>query len=1090
MNNLSSLKSRSKRLMGCSSAAALLYAFSPSLLAQEVANTTQANQPVVEEVLVTGVRRSLENALDVKRNASSIVDHISADDIGSLPALDLGEALQSIPGIQLNAEGGDRANEINLRGLPGGFVFDTTNGLNFASVGLSRGIQGVSNPFGAFEAAIFRGATVVKSPTADLPAGGIAGYIDKKLPKALSSKRDALSINVGTRYEELADNFDPEISVRAQKMLIDDVLAVSGTLATSKQRFRRDVSLVTRYEPLTDFHLDREPNSNALENYKIANNIPLEDNVLFPSEVRQFSESANGDRTSVAFNIEWQALDSLKLGLDYIGTKRALDDNAQDIFITGARPTAGNNSGTNERQQVVNITPLSDPFLAFTDPLLLDDDGGVVRPETDNYVISDYSFENGPYLPGTRNRDSQEQSEGVTLTADWEFDEWTVSAQALTSESETFRFNTQFDARYNSIDNRILGDNRSREGRTNGITGLIKSGDGNLDDFLVELGGFENLSLDNPFRYDVRGRDDQPWEILERQLTRLNVRSNGTNEDGSRFDTRFFVAGAEIFHDRAVDTFRVDIARELDFSILDSVKFGVYQSTEDFEREVNNYTAAFINLEGINNSLLVDPLFESGSNFFGGNLPGALTTEGGLRAIDVQATIDNLTSGVQERYEAVLLDLENSVTVQGGNTASDALTDEQKAQALDFYKNRTKITNAGFLERTRASDFIQDYSTQVDLIEAYLMTEFSGEIGAVAVTGNVGVRYTETKNTAQGLAPITTLEAAERSAQQVGGSNVVFNDEFETVNTETTYRNLLPSLNLSFDLTPDLILRTAYYEGIVRPNAAAFAPVGSLNESERSFSLTLPNTELGPFTADSFDLNLSWYNRAGSVFSIGYFYKDILQFSALEEICPADGSAFGLGELFLTEDDLVCSEREPTQITIEEDGVESIDEINREVTIRSPIISDEKSKLQGLEASIQQNLDFLPAPWGNFGGQLNISQVDLDGEPIPNVSELSYNLITYYEDGGFSARLAYNFRDDYLLQTVSTANGTADRQAQSRERLDLSLAYKVNKNLRVTLRGFNLLDDIFQEFQSDNEALPRRTNYDGRIYSLSANYRF
>ncbi len=1079
-------KKRVNRIATYSSAVALLYAFSPSLLAQEVANTTQANNPVAEEVLVTGVRRSLENALDVKRNASSIVDHISADDIGSLPALDLGEALQSIPGIQLNAEGGDRANEINLRGLPGGFVFDTTNGLNFASVGLSTRAQGVSNPFGAFEASIFRGATVVKSPTADLPAGGIAGYIDKKLPKALSSKRDTLSVNVGTRYEQLADNFDPEIAVRGQKMLIEDVLAVSGTLATSKQRFRRDIINITRYEQLTDFHLDREPNSNAVENYKTANNIPLEANVLFPSEVRQFSETASGDRTSVALNIEWQALESLKLGLDYIGTKRELDENAQDVFIVGARQAAG---GGASRQQIANVTPLSDPFFAFGDPAVIED-GVETSPATENYVFSDYSFTNAQYFPGTRDRDSREQTDGFTLSADWEYDDWSIAAKALSSESESFRFNTQFDARYQPADNRILVNNdqtlnRSREGRDNGIGATIRTGLGNLDNYSVELTGFENLTLDIPFSYDVRGRDDQPWEVLERQFTRSSVNSTGINDDGSRFNTRLLIGGGETFHDRAVDTFRIDVERELDFSGLDSVRFGVYQSSEEFSRETNNNTAAFVNLENINNSLLVGPLSASGSEFFNGNAPGYATGDGGWRGIDVQAATEALTPGIQDRFDAALLDLENSVTIEQGSEAPDALTEDQKAQALEYFRNNVEFTKAGFLERRRASDFTTDFSTEVDIIEAYLMTEFSGELGAIEVSGNVGVRYTETKNTAKGIEIAGTGE-------QVQNTNVIFNDTFAEVETETTYRNLLPSLNLAFELSPDLVMRTAYYEGIVRPNAAAFSPIGDFSESDQRVNIEIPQTELGPFTSDSFDLNLSWYNRAGSVVSIGYFYKDLLQFSALEEICPSDASEFGLGELFVNESDERCLERELTERTVPAaDGTgEMIEEINREVTIEVPVISSQKSKLQGLEASIQQNLDFLPAPWGNFGGQLNIAKVDIDGDPIPNVSELSYNLITYYEDGAFSARLAYNFRDDYLLATVNTSNGTEDRQVQSRERLDLSLAYKVNKNLKVTLRGFNLLDDIFQEFQSNNEALPRRTNYDGRIYSLSANYRF
>ena len=150
-------------------------AAAPALAQEQGAET-------LEEVVVTAqFQRNLDNALDVKRNAATIVDGISADDIGTLPALDMGEALQAVVGVQLNREGERRESSINLRGMPSGFVLTTANGQSFASPSRSDKAFGAPNPFGAYDPAIFNGTDVIKTQTAAMQEGGIAGVVDLKL---------------------------------------------------------------------------------------------------------------------------------------------------------------------------------------------------------------------------------------------------------------------------------------------------------------------------------------------------------------------------------------------------------------------------------------------------------------------------------------------------------------------------------------------------------------------------------------------------------------------------------------------------------------------------------------------------------------------------------------------------------------------------------------------------------------------------------------------------------------------------------------------------------------------------------------------
>ena len=1038
-----------------------VFVLSSQILLVEVASAQEAQQQAeeetIEEVVVTGIRSSLESSLDFKRNASSIVDHVSAEDIGSLPALDLGEALQVVPGVQLVADATQRTSEINLRGLSGGYILTTAKGFGIASPSLSQSERGAANPYGAFESSIFRGITVIKTPTSDLPTGAIAGIVDMKLPSALDMKSDRYEVNVGTRYEELSDGNDGEISFRGRKSLIEDKLAIAGTLAYSEQNFRRDSLNITRYE---DAELGTRrtfvgANGETLDEYKQANGIPDAANVLIMSEVRQFSELAEGDRFSYSFNVGFEPTDELSFSLDFLGTEKDLDDATSDVFIFGLRE--------NNSLSQYTPTPGVAPILAFTE-----EDG------TDNYLITDYTFENPQYFPGARLTDRFEKSDGVFLSGDWAKENWTLSFGAATSAAEAETFHTQFDARYRPA-RRVGGGGLPTD--FNGITGRAATGQGNLDDFLLTMDGTQNLSLEHDFLYNLRSRDDRPYEQLDRLMTQIGVNSRGLNPDGTNFNSSVLVTGQERFIERDYDQFNLDFEYHLEMPFLDSVKVGAYTSKEEYETKQFRPQAAYINLDGISNDLLIPAVHTQGNSFFDGNLPGHFGANEGWLAIDTQAAVAALTSGIEERYNAAYQALLNDPTVEEGNTAPDALTNAERAQAAEFYAN-PRFTADGFLTRLRDGDRTEFHTSEVEINAAYLMASFSGEIGSMAYRGNAGIRHAETTTSGQGLV------LADR-----GNAARLWDNVYELSTPSHKYSNTLPSINFSLDLREDLVLRTAYYEGISRPNVAAFRPNGSVNAGERTINIRVADTELPAFEADSFDVSLNWYNRQGSVISLGFFQKDVRDQSDLEQICPADGGGFGFGTLSLVGSgaSAVCLQDELHTIT-NPDG--TTEDINREVTITQRVRLGDEQTVRGYEFAFQQNLDFLPGFWSNFGGIVNYSHVTNDGEPIDGVSEDQYNLVGYYETDRFNARLAYNYRSDYALATTGTFTGFADREAKDRKRLDFSTSYRVLDNLLVTFRAYNLTDDIFEEFQGHNEALGRRANYDGRTYSLAAKYTF
>jgi len=169
-------------LLASAAGAVVSFAMASTAIAQTSDTDTAGGN---EEIVVTGIRATLENALENKRKADVILDGISADDLGNFPDLNLGEALQRITGVQIDRSGDRRDATISVRGLPGAFTQTTVMGQNIAS---PRGFVSANrsgNPFGVFDSQIFNGADVEKSFTAQSLAGGLAANVNSQLRSSI-----------------------------------------------------------------------------------------------------------------------------------------------------------------------------------------------------------------------------------------------------------------------------------------------------------------------------------------------------------------------------------------------------------------------------------------------------------------------------------------------------------------------------------------------------------------------------------------------------------------------------------------------------------------------------------------------------------------------------------------------------------------------------------------------------------------------------------------------------------------------------------------------------------------------------------------
>ncbi|OZA80463.1 MAG: TonB-dependent receptor, partial [Caulobacter sp. 39-67-4] len=206
-----------------------LIALAAMLTAGQAYARQSADNQTVDEVVVTGIRASLERAIQIKRTNSGVVDAISAEDIGKFPDTNLAESLQRITGVSIDRTNGE-GSQVTVRGFGGGFNLVTVNGrtmptANVATVGGDQSADfagGTSRSFD-FSNLASEGVTtleVYKTGRAAIPSGGIGATINVKTRRPLDGK-SGLSGSLGIKgvydegvdkSQEGADKITPEIS--------------------------------------------------------------------------------------------------------------------------------------------------------------------------------------------------------------------------------------------------------------------------------------------------------------------------------------------------------------------------------------------------------------------------------------------------------------------------------------------------------------------------------------------------------------------------------------------------------------------------------------------------------------------------------------------------------------------------------------------------------------------------------------------------------------------------------------------------------------------------------------------------------------
>ena len=380
-------------------------------------------------------------------------------------------------------------------------------------------------------------------------------------------------------------------------------------------------------------------------------------------------------------------------------------------------------------------------------------------------------------------------------------------------------------------------------------------------------------------------------------------------------------------------------------------------------------------------------------------------------------------------------------------------------------------TDAANLETGRLAD---TYIVEEEVTTIFAKLDIDTEIGDVYVRGNIGLQYVDTDQSASGFSVVTGPD--------------LFVDAV-AVNDGISYSDLLPSLNLSFELAENQFIRVGASKiqsrarmDDMRPNNNASFNFAA--GSQFNWSGSAGNARLKPLEANQFDLSYENYFADD-----GYFHKDLTNWhgdgsiiSSFEELyipgfhgrLDADGNLIPL----TTPEDFIG------QTTFTEDGA--------------------KGSVEGYE--LQASLAF-----GTFHDSLEgfgmfASATFLDGELefedggtgfVPGLSDETYSLTLYYENAGWEFRVAGTKRDEFSTETRGLSLALAETRGAGSTLVDAQIGYDFSESgiewlqgLRVTLQGQNLTDEDDITFANGDTRQIVTSSTFGANYLLGFNYSF
>lgn len=276
---------------------------------------------------------------------------------------------------------------------------------------------------------------------------------------------------------------------------------------------------------------------------------------------------------------------------------------------------------------------------------------------------------------------------------------------------------------------------------------------------------------------------------------------------------------------------------------------------------------------------------------------------------------------------------------------------------------------------------------------------------------------------------------------------------------------VLPGLHLRHALSENLILRESYNRSYARPRLSELSR-GRWVDDEGN--IEDGNANLQPAISDNFDAQLEYYTEQGGLYSVGVFYKDISDFTYTE--------TYEFNEL--------DSAGVPIAVT------------NGDFEYERPVNGTD-AKNYGIELIARQNMYFLPGALQGLNVALSTTLTESDANypdrtdgrdlPLEGFSELLYTVTLGYNWGGFSARIDYTYRDDYIEGLGGDIE--SDEFYAAEDRVDAEVHYSISDRLHAFLTGSNLTDQPQVSYQG-YAPFVEDASFAGRKYTMGLRFEF
>ncbi|WP_444928017.1 TonB-dependent receptor [Microbulbifer sp. TRSA002] len=339
----------------------------------------------------------------------------------------------------------------------------------------------------------------------------------------------------------------------------------------------------------------------------------------------------------------------------------------------------------------------------------------------------------------------------------------------------------------------------------------------------------------------------------------------------------------------------------------------------------------------------------------------------------------------------------------------------------------------------RSLELANNWDVEEDIFAVYAQANFEGD----SYRGNFGLRYVSTDQTSGGF---------EFSSDSWGFYTVdrewLSPSYLAWVTEDNDYNRFLPSFNISYDLNEDMVIRTALARVMARQNWSLISPYesfGDLNALDPQGQAG--NPQLKPFLADQWDVSFEWYYSDVSLFSATTFIKKNRSYLEYETY---------------------------TEARYNEQADEWIN-----VDFNRPVNGD-GGRVTGLELAVLHDFD------NGFGVQANYTYTDTGSDDVVGISESMANLMGYYENETFGARVMYNYRSDWSKGVHWNGNPLSN---DAFGQLDASFSYNVTENAQITLEAVNLTNEQIMEYSEYEDRLMSLYE-NGRRFVVGARYKF